>query len=308
MSRDRAGLICLLIVLGAGWGLTVPLSKIAVNHGDRAFGIIFWQLVIGAAVLGAITRARGRGLPRHRAALRLYLFMALVGTILPNAASLGAAVHLPAGVMAIVLSMVPICAFPIALMLGTDRFSALRLAGLGFGLAGVLMLIGPPGALPDRGMLMFVPLALIAPVFYGLEGNVVAKWGMAGLDPVQLLCGAAILGAVLSAPLALGLGQWIDPRPPWGVADAAVLASSLINAVIYSGYVWLVTRAGAVFAAQVAYLVTGFGILWSMVLLDEHYSAWVWGALAVMFVGLFLVQPRRNSGLVRQPPVANDGA
>ena len=51
-------------------------------------------------------------------------------------------------------------------------------------------------------------------------------------------------------------------------------------------------RAGAVFAAQGAYIVTGFGVLWSMLLLGEVYSIWIWAAMALIFAGLFLVQPR----------------
>ena len=57
--------------------------------------------------------------------------IALVGTVLPNSACpIEAARYLPAGVMSILLSMVPMFAFPIALGLGTDSFSAARLAGL----------------------------------------------------------------------------------------------------------------------------------------------------------------------------------
>ena len=61
----------------------------------------------------------------------------------------------------------------------------------------------------------------------------------------------------------------------------------------------MVARAGAVFAAQVAYLVTGFGILWAMLLLAERYSGWVWLALGLMFAGLFLVQPRARAVVPR---------
>ena len=32
--------------------------------------------------------------------------------------------------------------------------------------------------------------------------------------------------------------------------------------------------------------------MWGEVLVGETYSVWVWGALTVMFLGLFLVQPR----------------
>ena len=61
---------------------------------------------------------------------------------------------------------------------------------------------------------------------------------------------------------------------------------------MYAGYVWLAARAGAVFATQVAYVVTGSGVLWAMLLLGERFSGWVWAALVVMLLGLFLVQPR----------------
>ena len=87
-------------------------------------------------------------------------------------------------------------------------------------------------------------------------------------------------------------GQFIDPRPPWGAPDHALIASSLIHVAVYTTYVWLVGRAGPVFAVQVSYLVTGFGVLWAILILNESYSGWVWGAMGVMMLGMFLVQPR----------------
>ena len=286
--------------------MTLPLAKIAVSEGYRHFGLIFWQLVISSLLLGVVVLARRQKLPFGRQQVRMYLVIALVGTVLPNSASYQAAVHLPAGVISILLSLVPMFAFPIALLLGNDRFGWLRLGGLFCGLLGVALLVGPAASLPERAMVAFIPLALIAPFFYGVEGNVVARFGMAGLDPVQLLCGASLVGAAISLPLALGSGHWIDPRPPWGAPDLALIASSVIHSVVYAGYVWMVGRAGAVFAAQVSYLVTGFGVLWAMALLGERYSGWIWAALAVMFVGLFLVQPRRSSALVPVRGVGQD--
>ena len=98
---ERVFLIALLVAMGAGWGLTMPLAKIAVSEGYRQFGLIFWQVVISAALLGAIVALRGKGLPLGRAQLRMYLVIALLGTVLPNTASYQAAIYLPAGVIAI---------------------------------------------------------------------------------------------------------------------------------------------------------------------------------------------------------------
>ncbi|MCH9824090.1 MAG: DMT family transporter [Alphaproteobacteria bacterium] len=281
-----------LLIMGAGWGITSPLSKIAVSTGHQPLGLVFWQMVIGAVLLGAIVFVRGGRLALGRRQITLYLAIAFLGTILPNAASYRAAAHLPAGVMSIVIAMVPMFAFPIALALGQDRFSIARVVGLGLGLGGVALLVGPEASLPDRAMVAFIPLALIAPFFYGLEGNFVGKFGTAGLDPNEVLFGASVFGAVLSFPLALGFGHWLNPLGGFGAPESALVLSSIVHALVYSGYVWLVGRAGAVFAAQVSYLVTIFGVGWAMLILDEAYSGYIWGALGLMLLGMFLVQPR----------------
>ena len=197
MSRERLGLAALLALLGAGWGLTLPLGKIAVSGGYLPFGLIVWQQVIGVVVLGALTHLGGRALPLSARHLRLYLVIALLGTVLPNAASFAAARHLPAGVLSITISMVPMFAFPIALLLGIDRLSWARVLGLCAGFAGVCLIVGPEASLPERAMVAFVPLALIAPFFYAVEGNVVAKWGTLGVGPVQVLYGASAVGLLL---------------------------------------------------------------------------------------------------------------
>jgi hypothetical protein len=133
-------------------------------------------------------------------------------------------VHLPAGVISILLSLVPMFALPIALGMGIDRVSAGRLLGLACGLGGVVLIVGPETSLPDPAMAVFIPLALIAPFFYALEGNIVGKWGTLGLDPIQLLFGASAVGLLFALPLAVGTGHFIDPRVTWGAPEAAIVA------------------------------------------------------------------------------------
>lgn len=295
---SRAGLVAILVLAGAGWGITQPLAKIAVSEGYRHFGLVFWQLAIGAVALGLLTRLRGKALPLTRKHLAFYLLIALIGTVLPNSASYQAITHLPSGIVSILLSLIPMMAFPVALALGLDRFSAIRLGGLLCGLVGVILLVAPDASLPEPGMIYWIPVALIAPLFYAFEGNIVSKWGTHGLDAVQVLYGASVVGTIIMFPVALGSGQWISPLPPYGLPDLAVVLSALIHATVYTTYVWLVGRAGSVFAAQVSYLVTGFGVLWAILLLNETYAGPVWAAMAVMFAGLFLVQPRPNVTLV----------
>lgn len=95
----------------------------------------------------------------------------------------------------------------------------------------------------------------------------------------------------MALPLALAAGQWVDPWP-MGQAEAAMVVLAVVHALAYVGYVWLARAAGAVFAAQCAYLVTGSGVLWATYLLGERFQPQVWVALALMLAGVALVQPR----------------
>jgi drug/metabolite transporter (DMT)-like permease len=56
-----------------------------------------------------------------------------------------------------------------------------------------------------------------------------------------------------------------------------------------------VRRTGPVFAVQVSYLVTVFGVFWAKVILSEIYVPQVWLALLAMLAGMYLVQPRKPS-------------
>jgi len=291
-GREKLVFTLILVVLGAGWGFTQPMTKIAVSGGYQHFGLIFWQLAIGTALMAVICTLRGIGLPMRWPHLKLYLIIALIGTLIPNTFSYQAAVHLPSGILSLLLSMIPMLAFPIALGLGLDRFEWRRLIGLALGLVAVLI-IAVPGQEFSLNLPVIWLLAMLLVCFcYASEGNYVAKWGTEGLDALQVLYGASLIGAILALPLALGSGQWIDPRGPWGAPDYALIASSVAHVLVYAGYVWLVGRAGPIFTVQVSYLVTLFGIFWAWSLLGESYSATVWLSLALMLVGMFLVQPR----------------
>jgi drug/metabolite transporter (DMT)-like permease len=285
-------LILALTLIGAVWALTFPLTKIAVLGGYRSFGIIFWSSVIASTVLGAIVVLRGLSLPLHRAALGRYLFVALVGTVMPSAATYTAAEHLPAGVIAVCMAIIPIVAFPMAIVLGLEQPNLRRFSGLLLGFLGVLLIVVPDASLPDPTKAVFILLALLSVLFYAIEGVGLGKIGRAGLDPAQLILGAALVSMVLTLPIAVMTSTFIAPQLSFGTAGMAVVLSGLANVVAYVGYVWIIGRGGAVFAGQVSYVVTGFSIVWSMLLLGESYSVWVWGAMVVIFAGLFLTQPR----------------
>lgn len=284
----------ILLWLGIGWGSTQPLGKIATQGGAGPLALTFWQAVICTAVLGAISLARGRGLVFTRSALAFYGIVAILGTVLPGLTFYTSAERLPSGIMSIIISTIPMMAFPLALALGMERFDAVRLLGLLLGLVAVVLIALPTTSLPDRGMIAFLPLALCGPLFYAIEATFVARFGTAGMDPVQAMFGVSLTAAILTLPLMLATGE---ARVPWpvGRAEAALALSSALHGLLYATYVWLAARAGSVFAAQSSYLVTAAGMIWAMLLLGERPAATVWLAVAVMLAGVALVQSRQRT-------------
>jgi drug/metabolite transporter (DMT)-like permease len=223
--------------------------------------------------------------------------IALLGTLIPNSFSYVAAANLPAGIMALVIATVPMFAMLIALPLGNEQFQLRRFMGVILGTAAMVMLAAPQTSLPDGSKAIFLAVALVAPLCYGVEGNYIARFAPPEINPIPALFGASVLGFLVSVPLSLALDLWI-PLPQialsgsWDTAEWGIIGTSLCHAIAYSGYIWLVRYAGVVFASQIAYVVTISGVLLSAALLGETYAIWVWLALALMLAGVGLVQPR----------------
>ena len=217
--------------------------------------------------------------------------MAFFGAILPGYFSFLTAADLQAGVRSIIIAIVPMFVLPMALLLGMERPDMARAVGVVLGALAIVIIAQPGAGVTQAVGVGVLLLALITPFSYAVEVNYLAWRGSDGLHPFQLLFGASVVAILICWPLAEATGQMLS-FGGWGAAEWAVLVSGVLNALAYSGYVWLVARAGSLFASQTAYLVTGFGVLWSMVLLGERYGGWVWAALGLMLAGVALVQPR----------------
>ncbi|OUS05316.1 hypothetical protein A9Q96_12080 [Rhodobacterales bacterium 52_120_T64] len=282
-----------LIIMGATWGVTPVLIKIAVSAGHHPFGMIVWTNLVSVILSGVVTLAQRRSLPISAPHLKLYLGVSLLGAVIPNVLNFTAAVHLPAGIMSIMIALVPMFAMPIALVMGFEKTSLIRFLGALCGAVAIVLIVGPETGLPDSSKVGFVFVALGASLCYGAEGNFLTWFGMRELNPVQVLFGASLVGLIISVPIAGATGHFI-PLDNLGASEFAIIFASVISWGTYATYIWIIGRAGPVFASQVAYLVTGFGVIWAMLLLGERYSVWVWMAFALMLVGIALVKPHES--------------
>lgn len=291
-ATPRLRPLLVLVACGATWGLTLPLIRIAVSTGHAPLGIILSQKLIMAAVCAALLLILRLPAPGLRGHVGLYAGVAVFGAVLPGYFTFLTAALMPAGVRSILIAIVPMFTLPMAVALGFERPDLRRTLGVLLGAAAIVLIAAPGADIAQPVTIGVVLLALVSPVSYGVEANFLAWRGSDGLHPFQLLLGASLLGAALTWPLAAATGEMLAFPASWGAAEYAILCAGVLNAVAYAGYVWMVGHAGSVFASQVAYLVTAFGVGWSMLLLGERYPATVWAAFAAMLAGVALVRPR----------------
>lgn len=284
--------LVMLVGIGALWGLGAPLVRFARLEGLGTFSVVLWQSAVGLIVLAAVQMLRGRfDLPRDPASLLLYAVVGMLGIVLPHLAGYWALGHIPAGVHALLTSLVPMFALALALGLRIERFRPVRALGLGLGAAAVALLVLPDESLPPSVPVVFVFISALAPLCYALESAFVAHMSRAQASALQALLGGSLVAMLVMVPLTYAAGQPILPRSAQPAMLALVL-SGASSALAYAGYVSLLRSAGSVFATQVAYLVTAWAMLWSELILGERHGPWVWLAMALLFAGLFLVQPR----------------
>jgi len=291
---SRPALSGLLLLFGVCWGTTIPLTKISVSSGHSPLGLIAWQLVLATVILGGLVLVRRSRITLSRQHIVFFTIIALTGTVVPNIFTYWASSQLPAGVMALVIALVPMCSLLVALVFRLEALQARRLIGVVLGGCAIALIVLPDSSLPDAGKAWVVLVALIAPFCYGVEGNYLAVWQPAEVGPIASLFGASFVGALLVVPVAMVSGQAIPVavmvQP--GLPELALIGSTLLHIVAYTGYIWMVKQAGPVFSAQVAYIVTPAGVLLAMIMLGERPSPYLWIALIVLLFGLSLVQPR----------------
>ena len=294
-GRQRRLALYLIMLIGGGgiWGITFSLAKLVTETGIDPIGLALLTGAAGALILLPYALSRPERIPLKRDYLETYVVAGSLGTAFPTCALFVVAPHMPAGVLAIIVSLMPLMTYGIALSFRVERYQGLRAAGIGIGLAAVLMIILPDTSLPNPGMVGWVFVALIAPLAYAGENIYIALRRPADSNPYALLCGMLTAASLLLLPVVLATGGWIPLESLDGEIIVMILALSMVNIVGYVTFIELIRMAGVLFAALMAYVVTASGVLWGMLIFSETHSAWIWAALALLFAGVALVNPRK---------------
>ena len=207
--RGRALIVptWLLLLGGISYGGIFSANMLAAGVSFPVFAYTFWIALFAGLALLIVGAVAGTLPPMSRAHLLQYLRLALLAVMLPVLATAIAARELPAGVITLVLTLVPRLTYLMSFTMRLERFEALSLAGLTLGAGGVLLIVLPDQALPDAGAWVWMLVALVAAVAAAGSNVVAAAYRPPQTHSLALACGILLAAAVVMLPVMLVAGR-----------------------------------------------------------------------------------------------------
>ena len=281
--------LAMLFVAGITIGSIFTLNNIVAASGIPFVAYIFWQALGAALILAAISFGLGKRIGIGAPLLRFYLVYGLIGLAGPHLIVNFVAPSLPAGLISLIMPLIPMLTYACAILFRIEGLKAIRLAGLLLGLAGVLVVIVPAASLPSPDMMLAFLIVLLAPVSIAFSNIAAAMMRPPETTSLSMAVGGLSVGALFLLPLLAVGDNWWFFDGPMDTGHWAVIIAVMVNAVFFYLLFEVIHREGPVFFATSNYITTLAGIGWGMLLLGEAHSTFIWVALVLLFAGLYLV-------------------
>jgi drug/metabolite transporter (DMT)-like permease len=288
-----------MMAVGASlWGASYMFIKLA-SEDLSAPGVVCLRTTLGALVLIAMARQRGAlgALRGHWGALAA---VAAVQVVVPFLLITVGEHHIASSLTGILVSSAPIFTALLAIRFDPEqRLRGWGMAGIGVGLAGIVLLFGIDLS-TDATALLSGGMVLLASIGYAI-GSLLVKHRLRGVPPVAIAAATIGLSAVATAPLfALSLPS--NP-PTMGTVGALLVLGAGGTGIAFLIFYTLIAEVGPARASIVAYLAPAFSLLYGVTLLGEPLTLAAVGGLALILAGSWLGAegraPVSRSGLSR---------
>lgn len=274
----------ILTALVAAWGSSFAMTKIAVGYLDATW-VMAGRLTVAAAILAPNAITRGVSLRATPAIWTKFVWLALVGNVVPFALIGWGTRFVASGVSGLLMGAIPLMLVALAhFVLPEERLTLPKAVGFVLGFCGVIVLIGPEQLLhlEFAGPALKGELAiLLACALYAIHAVSAKKLGVE--PPLQQSAAVCLAASVIG----LAVAWWMAPLPDVSVplsAWAAVAGLGLIPTALATLMTYrLMDRAGPSFISYANYLVPVWALALGAALLGEPLG---WNMLAAL--GLIL--------------------
>ena len=274
-GMNRSALLA-LTAAGLMFGLTVPLSKVALGWLDPAW-LAAVRFGLAAPVLAVIARRALRAAATPRVAAwgaGGYGAMVVLQNLGVERTSVTHA--------AIIFGAVPVFVAAGSVLAGRAAAGPAAWSGFGVALAGVALVAGSGGAASPVGDALVLASALLGSALIVVQGEL-----LEGQDPVAVTAvqmgAAAAFSLVFALPTALPV---VAPRPEEAIALAALV--SVGSLIPFSLYAYGQARVSAEFAGAFVNLEPVVGVASGVLAFGNPFGAWQALGSVLVIAGLAL--------------------
>jgi drug/metabolite transporter (DMT)-like permease len=279
----------LLLLLSGLWGGSFLFYRILATELPP-LTTVFSRVSIGAASILVVLAAQGQHFVVPRPQWRRVAVLATLNNVLPFSLFAWAETRISGGSASILNALTPIFVVLVTgLILRTEKLTAARLAGIGCGLAGVVVLVGPEALLgadlAGQGACLLAALSYGFALPYGRH--------ITGLAPPVLAAAQLSASTLILLPLMLAIDQ------PWALASpslagwGAVLGLGLLSTgLAYMIFFRLLASAGPTNLSLVTLLVPVSAMLLGRLVLDEPITLRALAGMALIGTGLAAIDGR----------------
>lgn len=273
----------MLVLLASIWGASYMLIKIGLRDLSPEM-VAFARIALAAAVLMPIAAAQGalRGL---RGRLGVVVLVGAIQVAIPFWLIPAGEQEIPSALAGILVATSPIFTALLAIRFDhEERSEGWRLAGVGIGVVGVVVLFGLDLASSSAAVLGGLAVVL-ASVGYSIGGFIV-KHRLSDTRPLGVVASVMTASAVLLlVPAALSAPSTTPgPGPLAAVAALGVFGTGAAFVIFYL----LIGTVGPARTMIVSYLAPGFAVVYGATLLSESITAGTIIGLALIVGGSWL--------------------
>ncbi len=273
-----------LLFLSLLWGGAYLFTRAAVP----AFGpapLVSMRLGIAALILLPIVFYRG-GWPQLRASPRALFMVGVPFTALPFMLMTWGALHITAGLSAVLNATAPMFAALVAHFVLKERLGAWRAGGLLMGFVGVLILMSSGNVSLKTAEGPLAVLAVLGTAMIWSVGANYTRRKMAGVDAMVTTAGSLAAASLFLAPLAWATWPSTPPSPrAWAEMAFLGIASSGLGMWMYFR---LLRRIGTVPAMSVTFLSPLVAMVSGALYLGEAITLQMVAGCAVVLLGTAL--------------------
>jgi drug/metabolite transporter (DMT)-like permease len=280
----------LLVFLSLLWGLTFFFAAVALREVPPPT-LVLARVAIAALVLLPLIYAFGHRLPRTLAGWQPFVMQSLLNNVIPFTLMFYGQQRIASGLAAVLNATTPLFTLIIARLFAGEPLTLNKTVGIGLGIAGVAILMGPAAAGADAGSLIGMLCVLGTALSYGFA----ALWMRRLREVPPLVSSGAQLtcSTLLLLPAAATVDRfWLLAMPDATTIGAVLGLAVFSTALAYIVFFRISATAGPANVMLVTLLIPISATALGVLLLDEALTPQQFAGALVIGSGLVVIDGR----------------